>query len=270
MWYSATATGLEQGFTLNRRPDGTSGSVTIAMASAGGLTPVLTSPTSLSLLRPSGQAELSYSGLKVTDASGKVLPAHLETSGPSIRIAFDDQGATYPVRIDPYIGLANLVPPTTAFAFGTAIATSSNGTIALVGDPEGGGGTNTGAATIYTFANGSWSAGTALTVPASSRAFGSSVALSGAGTTALVGDPNGGAASSGTATVYTFSGTSWSAGTALTNPDPADAFEFGTSVALSNDGSTALVGDPGGGVAAASVQQRSSPAAGPRGRPGCR
>ena len=44
VWYSPTATGLEQGFTLNSRPAGTNGAVTIAMASAGGLTPVLTSP----------------------------------------------------------------------------------------------------------------------------------------------------------------------------------------------------------------------------------
>ena len=137
-WYSTTATGLEQGFTLNRRPAGTNGAVTIAMASAGGLTPVLTSPTSLSLFGHSGQAELNYSGLKVTDASGRVLPAHLETSGSSIRIAFNDQGATYPVRVDPFIQLASLVPPTTASAFGTVIATSSNGTTALVGDPYGG------------------------------------------------------------------------------------------------------------------------------------
>ena len=247
MWYSATATGLEQGFTLNSRPAGTSGAVTIAMASAGGLTPELTSPTSLSLSGHSGQAELSYSGLKVTDASDKVLPAHLETSGSNIRIAFNDQGATYPVTVDPYIELASLVPPATAYEFGTVHCDLVERHRRTGGRPSRGRRTNTGAATVYTFANGSWSAGTALTPPTSSEAFGTSVALSGAGTTALVGDPNGGAAFSGTATVYTFNGTSWSAGTALTDPDPADAFAFGTSVALSNDGSTALVGDPGGG-----------------------
>ena len=244
VWYSPTSTGVEQGFTLDRRPAGTSGAVTIAMASTGGLTPVLTSPTSLSLFGPSGRAELSYSGLKVTDASDRVLPAHLETSGSSIRIAFNDQGATYPVHVDPFIQLASLIPPTTASEFGTVIATSSNGTTALVGDPAGGA-EGTGAATVYTFANGSWSAGTALSGPAPTAAFGSSVALSGVGTTALVGDPNGGTGNTGTATVYTRSGTSWSTGTALTVPVNAD--EFGTSVALSDDGSTALVGDPGGG-----------------------
>ena len=217
VWYSPTAMGVEQGFTLNSRPAGTNGAVTIAMASAGGLTPVLTSPTSLSLFGHSGQAELNYSGLKVTDASGRVLPAHLETSGSTIRIAFNDQDATYPVRVDPFIQLASLVPPATASSFGTVIATSSNGTTALVGDPYGGA-SGTGAATVYTFANGSWSAGAALTSPASPSAFGSSVALSGAGTTALVGDPNGGAGQLGTATVYTYSGTSWSAGTPLTVP----------------------------------------------------
>ena len=243
VWYSPTATGVEQGFTLNRRPAGTDSAVTIAMGSAGGLTPVLTSPTSLSLFGHGGQAELNYSGLKVTDASGKVLPAHLETSGSSIRITFNDQGATYPVRVDPYIQLASLVPPATASDFGTVVATSSNGTTALVGDPYGGA-EGTGAATVYTFANGSWSAGTALTPPALPQAFGTSVALSGSGTTALVGDPGGGTEYSGTATVYTYNGTSWSAGTALTAPDTE--YAFGTSVALSNDGSTALVGDPEG------------------------
>ena len=302
MWYSATATGLEQGFTLNRRPAGTTGAVTIAMASAGGLTPELTSPTSLSLLGHGGQAELNYSGLKVTDASHKVLPAHLETSGSSIRIAFDDQGATYPVRVDPYIELASLVPPTTASDFGTAVATSANGTTALVGDPYGGA-QDTGAATVYTFANGSWSAGTALTlprlrsalrylrcpvgrrddgarrrpqrgthspalrpptrfngttwsagtaltVPDTAGSFGTSVALSKDGSTALVGDPYGRRSiATGAATIFTGGGTSWSAGPPLDTSTPSKPNTFGTSVALSSNGSTALVGDPTGGSA---------------------
>ena len=81
------------------------------------------------------------------------------------------------------------------------MALSSNGAVALVGDPSGGGGD--GAATVYTLTSGVWSSGVALTAPAEDGAFGTSVALSGTGTTALVGDPFGGDDGTGAATVYT-------------------------------------------------------------------
>ena len=125
--------------------------------------------------------------------------------------------------------------------FGTSVALSSNGTVALVGDPSGAGGT--GSATVYTLTSGVWSSGVALTAPAEAGSFGTSVALSGSGTIALVGDPYGGENGTGAATVYTYT-TSW-------NNPPTDlvapllnSYEFGTSVALSNSGSIALVGDP--------------------------
>ena len=45
--------------------------------------------------------------------------------------------------------------------------------------------------------------------------------------------------------MYTFSGGTWSSGVALTKP--AGSVSFGTSVALSSNGTVALVGDPSGG-----------------------
>jgi len=244
VWYSRTPHGIEQGFRLDHRPAGAGGSVVVAMASAGSWLPVATGPTSVSLLGPGGRVQLTYSGLTVTDATGRRLPAHLEASGRSIRIAFDDHGARYPVVVDPWIQQAGLAPPLNAGAFGTSVAVSSNGSTVLVGDALGGGGTPTpGAATVYTLSGGTWSAGTSLTPPAGAVSFGTSVALSASGTEALVGDPDNGA---GAATVYTLSGGSWSAGTALT--PPGTAFVFGTSVALSADGTVALVGDPQGGA----------------------
>ena len=88
------------------------------MSSTGSWFPVATGPTSVSLYGPGGRAELTYSGLTVTDATGRHLAAHLETSGRSIRIAFDDQGAQYPVVVDPWIQVAGLVPPAYSNAFG--------------------------------------------------------------------------------------------------------------------------------------------------------
>ena len=239
VWYKWASQGLEQGFTISHRPDGTGHQVAIAMAASGGRLPVVSGSTSVSFLGTTDSSDLTYSGLKVTDARGHRLAAHLETSGRSIRIVLDDEQAHYPIVVDPWIQQASLAPPSTASSFGTALATSANGSTVLVGDPNGG---TVGAATVYTFNGTVWSAGTPLTPPAGSASFGTSVALSGDGLTALVGDPDNGA--NGAATVYTYSGGSWSSGTGLAFD--TNATYFGTSVALSADGLTALVGDPYG------------------------
>ncbi len=133
-------------------------------------------------------------------------------------------------------------PPATAYSFGNAVALSTSGSTLLAGDPFGGG-SFTGAASIYGYNGTLLSAGTALTPLASPNSFGSSVALSASGTTAIVGDS--GTAPAGAATAYTYNGTTWSPGTALTAP--ADGLSFGTSVAISANGTTAIVGDPCGG-----------------------
>ena len=134
-----------------------------------------------------------------------------------------------------------LTPPVGSVYFGTSVALSSNGTVALVGDPNGDGGT--GAATVYTLTSGVWSSGVALTAPAEAGSFGTSVALSGSGTIALVGDPYGGENGTGAATVYTYT-TSWNNPPTYLVAPVLNSYEFGTTVALSNSGSIALVGDP--------------------------
>ena len=116
------------------------------------------------------------------------------------------------------------------------------GPTALVGDPKGGA-AGTGAATVESFFGG-WGVSASLAPPSAPALFGTSVSLDGAGTTALVGDPTGGAVGTGTASVYTLS-TSWSGANPLGLP--IGAATYGTSVALSYDGSAALVGDPTGG-----------------------
>ena len=75
--------------------------------------------------------------------------------------------------------------------------------------------------------------------------FGYSVALSGDGNTALIGGP-GDNAKVGAAWVFTRSGSTWTQqGAKLTGSGETGAGEFGaTSVALSSDGNTALIGGP--------------------------
>ena len=125
--------------------------------------------------------------------------------------------------------------------FGGAIAFSTNGGEVLIGAANYFSG-NLGAAYVYTGAGATWTLQATLTTPAETAldGFGGSVALSGDGNTALVGAYNS-AAGNGAADIFTRSGTSWSLQQALTSPD-ATRPGFGSSVALSGDGNTALIG----------------------------
>jgi hypothetical protein len=93
-------------------------------------------------------------------------------------------------------------------------------------------------------------------------AFGSSVALSADGNTALIGgDEDNGKV--GAAWVFTRAGTAWTQqGSKLTASDETGDGEFGDSVALSSDGNTALIGgsSDSGGVGAAWVFTRAGTA----------
>lgn len=95
--------------------------------------------------------------------------------------------------------------------------------------------------------------------PIGSAEQGFSVAVSGDGNTAIVGGPfdNSGA---GAAWVLTRSGGAWTQQQKLTADDANGAAELGWSVALSNDGNTAIVGGPGDNtsIGAAWVFTRSS------------
>ena len=73
-----------------------------------------------------------------------------------------------------------------------------------MGDP---GADQAGTTTLYNFAGNAWSSGTPLQTPVNAGLFGTSVALSGAGTTAAVGDPDGNTDSDGQVTVFTLQST---------------------------------------------------------------
>jgi hypothetical protein len=78
--------------------------------------------------------------------------------------------------------------------------------------------------------------------------FGSSVAISGDGNTALIGarfDTVGSNSRQGSATIFTRTGSSWTEQRFLTQSNGAADDSFGISVALSSDGNTALIGAHG-------------------------
>lgn len=129
--------------------------------------------------------------------------------------------------------------------FGRAVALSSSGEIALIGAPADN--RYHGAAWTFTHSeSGSgWSQSETLTAAGVPHAghFGHSVALSSDGDTALVGAPATGSYV-GAALAFTRTGTasSWGHGEELIAADELGSGHFGSSVALSGDGATALVG----------------------------
>jgi hypothetical protein len=139
--------------------------------------------------------------------------------------------------------------------FGQSLAVSSDGTTAIIGSSLA---TNSGKGDAFVFhvpSETAWASSStptaALTDAASTNqdGFGQSVSISGDGTTAVVGTYVF-SGDHGYATVFhTASEDSWvstSSPTAtLTNPSPAAGDNFGLSVSLSADGTTALIGSPG-------------------------
>ncbi|HEY5192618.1 MAG TPA: FG-GAP repeat protein [Solirubrobacteraceae bacterium] len=153
--------------------------------------------------------------------------------------------------------------------FGASVALSADGDIALIGGPRDQPETQQGAAWIYARSGSRWikqgpmlKGGGELSAPGSSATeagFGWSVALSSSGDTALVGawrDHD----ATGAAWVFTRSGSSWiQQGARLSADDEVGQGEFGTRVALSSEGNTALIGGStdNDGVGAAWVFTRS-------------
>ena len=109
------ARGLEHGFTLAEAPAG-AGPVTLELAVAGGLRPVLQPDgRAVELRAPDGAVRVRYADLFVTDASGRTLPATLVVPAGEparIHLVVDTRGAVYPVTIDPLL----TEPPTTLTA----------------------------------------------------------------------------------------------------------------------------------------------------------
>lgn len=129
--------------------------------------------------------------------------------------------------------------------FGTAVALSADGNTALIGGI--GDDKDTGAAWVFTRSGSTWSQQGEKLVGSSPEyegRFGESVALSGEGTTALIGcGPFYG--HGGGAWVFTRTGSTWSQQGPRINPSgEIGEGNFGTSVALSFNGSTALIGAP--------------------------
>jgi hypothetical protein len=260
-WYRNGPSGLEQGFRLSRRPAGNeSGQLTLAVGFGG---PLLARHSGSGVVFASvdGRAVLRYGGLRVRDAAGRSLRAEIAVLGRRLMLRVWDRGAHYPLTVDPTIasnGPVELPAPgslSSGAYYGSGVAVSADGNMALIGEPGADGGV--GAVWVFTLANGTWTEQQKLTAPttgfdplAESGAgqFGFDVALSFDGSTALISAPDnvgaGGADGVGMAWVFTLDGGTWVDRYALVGDGQGNG-SFGGSLALSADGTTALVGESG-------------------------
>jgi IPT/TIG domain/FG-GAP repeat len=272
-WYANGPLGVEQGFTITRAPsDHVTGALTLSVALSGNARTSL-SPDGRSVAFSHGGSALQYTGLTATDATGRTVHSWLGLDAGHVQLRVDTRGARYPLTIDPLIQQGKkltaaepegeVVKGLTGFS----VALSADGNTALIGAPRAD--NYTGVALVFTRSGSTWTQqGPALVggeqsggggeVPCvgepeeqgeeegeSGCGFGSSVALSADGNTALIGGPRD-SENVGAAWVFTRSGSStWSQqGSKLTGGGELGHAQFGRSVALSADGSTALIGGP--------------------------
>jgi hypothetical protein len=279
-WYRNGPLGIEQGFDVERPPGGHgTGPLVLGMRLSANA-PASLSRDGRSLTFASGSTSLGYDGLVVSDAAGRTLRSRLWLKGDKLSIEVDARQARFPLTVDPLIQQSGKLTSGEAedeARFGTSAALSGDGNTLLIGAPQDNG--SRGAVWVFVNKNGKWeqqgpkwagpSTGTGGAGECAEEAaeesgecsFGSSVALSADGNTALVGEPSDSSAA-GVAWVFTRHGTAWSGGEQLPSAAGEEGGQgrFGRSVALSADGDTALIGDPSAALqrGSASVFTRSS------------
>ncbi len=247
-WYVVEERGIEQGFTIASPPPGarTGAPLRLALVVEGDLEATVRPGGRDVLFSAAGrQPAVHYTGLRAWDATGRELGARFIAVDDGLSILVEDERATYPLTIDPWIWsqLAKLnagdAAPGDCFGGSASLA----GDTALVGSEwDDDGGSAAGSAYVFVGSGTSWSQQAKLTPsdPASNDHFGYSVSLS--GLTALVGSPedDDGGSASGSAYVFVRSGTAWSQQAKLTASDAAANDYFGHAVSVSGD--TALIG----------------------------
>jgi hypothetical protein len=291
-WYANGPLGLEQGFTIARAPSReAAGALTLSLALSGDAHASLSGGGHTITFSHAGST-LRYTGLTATDATGRALSSWLELDSGHLKLRVDTRRAHYPVAIDPLIQQGEKLTTSDGSKglAGFSVALSGDGNTALIGAPRDN--SFAGAALVFTRSGSTWTQQASLvgTEPSGEPSeaqcaeaeapeedetgcgFGSSVALSADGNTALIGGPGDGG-HVGAAWAFTRSGVgkeaTWSQqGSKLVGDCTSSCSgpngtgetgngRFGRSVALSADGNTALIGGPLDKLGAAWVFTRS-------------
>ncbi len=256
-WYVNGPLGLQQGFNFESKPlSSAEGPLVVGLNISGDVTVEVDKyGTSAVLSHQESLSSLRYGGLYAYDANGAELGARLQETASGLSILVDDEGAEYPVTIDPFLEKANLVGYADYPRREFGISISVSGDTVVVGASDGGWWDGPGAVYLFS-ASGSESTPVddriVLSSPRSTDGDGFGHAVSISGETIVVGAPwerdeelhewqRFGAAY--VFTKPTGGWTSTSDAARLTPPDALSEEFFGTSAAISND--TIVVGSGG-------------------------
>ena len=256
-WFVNDERGLEHGFTLEQRPSGAQDHMNrleFDLAVRGGLRPeAIANGTALSFKDARGKTVLTYSGLTVSDAEGRNLPARFVAEGSGVRLLVEEGWARYPITVDPiaqqaYLQASNI---TIGGNFGVSVAISGDTlVVGSNGERTGENGQDApfaGAAYVFVRNGTTWTQQAYLKAPKPKALdqFGISVAIS--DDTVVVGafgedsdDVPEDEDNSGGAYVFVRNGTVWTQQAHLTATNPHILDGFGVSVGISGD--TVVVG----------------------------
>ncbi|MCS6798651.1 MAG: FG-GAP repeat protein [Myxococcota bacterium] len=237
--------GMEQWLVVSERPQGR-GVLEVVMRVEGQLRPQ-SMGAEVWLVDARGRVRARYGELYVRDARGERVGARIEVRGRHLLLRVEDGGAVYPLEIDPLVwveqGRLLASDGGRLDEFGTRIAISADGNSALIGAPRDA--SDRGSAYLFTRTAGGW-VEQAKFVPSGGPTlarFGTSVALSSDGSTAIVGSP-GETRRQGAAYVFVSEPLGWALQARLEATDRGEDDDFGSAVALGADGNTAFVGAP--------------------------
>lgn len=254
-WYVNGPAGLEQGFTVGKRPPHSRPEpLTIALSLSGGLSAAVDQDRKgLSLSEPAGRVRMRYAGLTAYDIDGRELRAWLQIDGRRLLLRVDDSGAHYPIVVDPTVQLAKLTSSDGQTGNWLGYSVAISGTTVVIGAPQATVGSNTyqGAAYVFVRPQSGWvdmheTAKLTASDGAPFDYFGGAVAIDGG--TVVVGafDANlNGAPGVGAAYVFVQPVSGWTTTTEtakLTAADGAMNDFFGYSVSVS--GNTIVAGEP--------------------------
>ena len=260
-WWVNRPDGLEQGFTLTRRPAGYDGHspLRLWLAPQGDLQPVL-AEDAVHFVDGAGHPVLHYHTLRAWDATGRAVAGRIELHNGQLTLTLDDAAASYPLTIDPTVQTAYLKAANAGASDEFAFAVATSGDTIVVGarfedsgnpaNPNDNSAQDTGAIYVFTRSGASWTQQAYLKAAIRDPGddFGFAVAIDGdtivvgaSGEESGTGDPNDNSRTdSGAAYVFVRNGNSWSQQAYLKpgNPDVSDL--AGRSVAIS--GNTIVVG----------------------------
>ncbi|MCO6511583.1 MAG: hypothetical protein J5I65_12395 [Aridibacter famidurans] len=248
-WFINKKDGLEQGWTIQEKPDGDEESLEIVLATNGDLLPASAGGgQAINFVDRSGAKVLRYDRLKSWDAAGRALPTRIVSEGRRIFISVDDSDAVYPVTVDPFFSESTKLSQSDAqpddyFGFTVSVSgdTAVVGMLPIRPIP--------GFAFVFSRNNGgagAWGEVTKIASPdgAAGDEFGSAVSIS--NDTLIIGAPIAGDSGAGSAYLYGRNqggAENWGLISKLQASDATAGNEFGYSVAINGD--TAVVGSIG-------------------------